>query len=282
METTNAQSNAKKQTAKKTATKKDNAELSVVVPVVVPVVVHDTEPEQSTKKGKKSPAKQSSAPVEEVVQSTASEQVESETVVVQEFDMNQSIEEFNVLCDKISEFSKAFKDYSLVQKDQRSKVDQLIKKFKKSTMQAESAFFELCFKQISVVEKSGGGKASVQKKVTDKSKSPVHKKQVVRSALLKFMDLEPNTLVSRAEALNAINSFVREQKEKKNPEIVVAGDNRSFRLIGKLKVLFDGLAPVMVAKGITTPVPDHIKFTDIMGYMSHCFVGAEEAAAATA
>jgi len=277
METTNAQSTAKKQTTKKTATKKDNAELSVVVPVVV----NDTEPEQS-KKGKKSPAKQSSAPVEEVVQSTASEQVESETVVVQEFDMNQSIEEFNVLCDKISEFSKVFKDYSLVQKEHRSKVDQLIKKFKKSTMQVESSFFDLCFKQISVAEKSGGGKTVTVKKVTDKSKSPVHKKQVVRDALLKFMELEPNTLVSRAEALNAINSFVREQKEKKNPEIVVAGDNRSFRLIGKLKTLFNGLAPVMVAKGITTPVPDHIKFTDIMGYMSHCFVGAEEAAAATA
>lgn len=278
METTNAQSTAKKQTAKKTVAKKENAELSVVVPVVV----HDMEPEQSTKKGKKSPVKQSSSPDEES-SAVISEQTdaESETVVVQEFDMNQSIEEFNVLCDKITEFSKVIKDFSLVQKENRSKVDQLIKKFKKSTMQAESSFFELCFKQISVVEKSGGSKTSVQKKVTDKSKSPVHKKQVVRSALLKFMDLEPNTLVSRAEALNAINSFVREQKEKKNPEIVVAGDNRSFRLIGKLKVLFDGLTPVMIAKGITTPVPDHIKFTDIMGYMSHCFVGAEEAAAAT-
>lgn len=281
MEITNAQSTAKKQTTKKTTTKKDNAELSVVVPASV----FAPEPEES-KKGKKSPVKQSASSTEGVsqdaTQEVVSEQVESENVVVQEFDMNQSIEEFNVLCDKISEFSKVFKDYSLVQKEHRSKVDQLIKKFKKSTMQVESSFFDLCFKQISFVEKSGGGKTVTVKKVTDKSKSPVHKKQVVRDALLKFMDLEPSTLVSRAEALNAINSFVREQKEKKNPEIVVAGDNRSFRLIGKLKTLFDGLAPVMVAKGITTPVPDHIKFTDIMGYMSHCFVGAEEAAAATA
>jgi hypothetical protein len=270
METTNAQTTAKKQATKKTAGQamKENvqpAELSVAVPV--------SEPEQSAKKGKKSPAKQSVAASDEASSAVVSEQTESENVVVQEFDMNQSIEEFNVLCDKITEFSKVIKEYSLVQKDNRAKVDQLIKKFKKSTMQAESSFFELCFKQISVVEKSGGSKTVVQKKVTDKSKSPVHKKQVVRDPLLKFMDLEPNTLVSRAEALNAINSFVREHKEKKNPDIVVAGDNRSFRLIGKLKTLFEGIAPVMVAKGITTPIPDHIKFTDIMGYMSHCFVG---------
>lgn len=265
METTSAQS--KKTTAKKATSKKETPVQEVSAPSVAV--------EQPTTKKTKGKGK-----VEVDVAPVATESVASEdVVVVQEFDMNQSVEEFNLLCDKLSEFAKAMKDYSLAQKEQRSKVDQVMKKFKKVSASVDSAFVELCFKQITVSEKHGGSKGNSPKKVLDKSKSAVHKKQPTRDALLKFMGLEPGAQVSRAEALNAINSFVREEKEKKNPEIFVEGDNKAFRIIGKLKPLFEGIGEVMKSKGKDEPVPQQIYFTQIMGYMSHCFLSAEEASA---
>jgi hypothetical protein len=270
METTSAQS--KKTTAKKATSKKE----APVQEAAAPTVAAEQATAKKTKgKGK---AEVEAAPVasESASPSAASSE---DVVVVQEFDMNQSVEEFNLLCDKLSEFAKAMKDYSLAQKEQRSKVDQLMKKFKKVSTSVDSAFVDLCFKQISVSEKHGGSKSSAPKKVLDKSKSAVHKKQPTRDVLLKFMGLEAGSQVSRAEALNAINSFVREEKEKKNPEIFVEGDNKAFRIIGKLKPLFEGIGEVMKSKGKVEPVPQQIYFTQIMGYMSHCFLSAEEASA---
>ena len=271
METTSAQS--KKTTAKKAPSKKETS----TPEVSTPAVAQEQAPAKKTK-GKAAAATEATPVVQsttEVKDSASSEDV----VVVQEFDMNQSVEEFNLLCDKISDFAKSMKEYSLAQKEQRTKVDQLMKKFKKVSMAVDTSFVELCLKQISVSEKHGGSKASSPKKVTDKSKSAVHKKQPTRDILLKFMGLEAGAQVSRAEALNAINSFVREEKEKKNPEIFVEGDNKAFRIIGKLKPLFDGIGEVMKTKGKTEPVPQQIYFTQIMGYMSHCFLSAEEASA---
>ena len=269
METTSAQS--KKATAKKAPSKKETS----TPEVSTPVVALEQAPAKKTK-GKT--VSTESAPVVQLA-TEVKEIVSEDVVVVQEFDMNQSVEEFNLLCDKISDFAKAMKDYSLAQKEQRTKVDQLMKKFKKVSMAVDSSFVELCLKQITVSEKHGGSKSSSPKKVTDKSKSAVHKKQPTRDILLKFMELEAGEQVSRAEALNAINSFVRQEKEKKNPEIFVEGDNKAFRIIGKLKPLFDGIGEVMKTKGKIEPVPQQIYFTQIMGYMSHCFLSAEEASA---
>jgi hypothetical protein len=271
METTSAQS--KKTTAKKATSKKEAPVQEAAAPVVA---VEQATAKKTKGKGK---AEVEAAPVATESAVPVSSVSSEDVVVVQEFDMNQSVEEFNLLCDKLSEFAKAMKDYSLAQKEQRSKVDQLMKKFKKVSTSVDSAFVDLCFKQISVSEKHGGSKSSAPKKVLDKSKSAVHKKQPTRDVLLKFMGLEAGTQVSRAEALNAINSFVREEKEKKNPEIFVEGDNKAFRIIGKLKPLFDGIGEVMKSKGKAEPVPQQIYFTQIMGYMSHCFLSAEEASA---
>lgn len=271
METTSAQS--KKTTAKKATSKKETSTPEVSTPTVALE-------QASAKKTKGTKATTTEpTPVVQLAHETSESSSSGDVVIVQEFDMNQSVEEFNLLCDKISDFAKAMKDYSLAQKEQRTKVDQLMKKFKKVSMAVDSSFVELCLKQITVSEKHCGSKSSSPKKVTDKSKSAVHKKQPTRDILLKFMGLEPGTQVSRAEALNAINSFVREEKEKKNPEILVEGDNKAFRIIGKLKTLFDGLGEVMKARGKTEPVPEQIYFTQIMGYMSYCFLSAEELSA---
>ena len=92
------------------------------------------------------------------------------------------------------------------------------------------------------------------------------------------MKLEPGTLVSRSESLSAINGYVKSEKAK-NPDIILDNDKRSFKLIGELEPLFAGIKKVMENKKLLDgkEMPAHIKYTQIMEYMSHCFVKNDEA-----
>jgi len=76
-------------------------------------------------------------------------------------------------------------------------------------------------------------------------------------------------MVSRSEALSAITDYV-----SKNPEIVTPEDKRYFNLSGDLEPLFAGIKKIMENKKLLddTQMPSKIKYTEIMKYMSHCFV----------
>jgi hypothetical protein len=199
-------------------------------------------------------------------------ETQQSTVNDNEFDVNTYLTDFTSLCDKLYEVSKNVKDFPMGNKENRNKLEQVIKKFMKSSSSIQSSFVDSCIKQVSIFEKNIGSKGlSEKKKITDKTKAAVHIEQPVRDFLLTFMDLPKGTLVSRSQALNSINSFVKEEKEKKNPEIFVENDKRAFKGIGKLKLLLDGISEVMKSRGITDPIPENIHYTDIMGLMSHCF-----------
>jgi hypothetical protein len=216
-----------------------------------------------------------SVSVEQVVASTQP-QVEEKITVSVSSDLQTVLDYINVASDKFTEFSKAFKDFSL-NKDDRSKVELALKKFSKATSLVQSSYVDLLTKQVSALEKNVVSKSSEPKKVFDKEKAAIHKKLVAQPFLLVFMKAEPGTLVSRAEALSAITGYVKEEKLK-NPEIIVDGDKKSFKLVGDLKVLFDGIKIVMDKKSLITaekPFPENIKFTQIMEYMSHCFIKDE-------
>ena len=199
-------------------------------------------------------------------------------VVLQELDFPNVVEFINLTSDKLVEYSKYFKDNNL-SKDERLKIETVFKKFQKSTNTILSSYHDYLSRQVSNLEKNSGSKSGGAKKIQDKEKSAIHKKLVVHPFLLKFMNLEDGTLVSRSDVLTAITTFVKQEKEK-NPDIILSSDKRSFKLVGDLKVLFDGIEKVMVTKNLLNDgkqMPTEIKYTQIMQYMTHCFIKSDEA-----
>lgn len=201
---------------------------------------------------------------------------ENSTVVVQELEINSVIDLLSNFSDKMTEMSKIFKD-TVLSKDERSKVETSFKKMDKSLLLMKSFYTDYLNKQLALLEKHSSGKSTGVKKVTDKEKSAIHKKLPVQSFLLNFMNLPENTLVSRSSALSAITGYVKNEKVK-NPDIIVSNDKRSFKLIGELKSLFDGIEKIMKEKGLlqTKTMPTELRYTQIMEYMTHCFIKVEE------
>ena len=185
----------------------------------------------------------------------------------------QLLEQFNDLSDKLTDFTKNMRNITFNNKDVRNKFETVFKKFFKASSQLTITYPEIISKQLTVAEKSSHGKSSV-KKTTNKDKSAVNKKLAVEDNLLTFMGLEKGTLVSRAEALQAITGYVKSVKETGNPDIKVEGNNRAFKLIGKLGPLFKGIEKTMIERGDLKKgeiVPDKITYIQIMKYMTYCF-----------
>ena len=202
------------------------------------------------------------------VQQEASVEVSSETNNENSF---QAVFDYmNTISENLLEKSKSFKEDNM-DRETRTKFEASFNKFNKAVAQFTRSYNEALLRQLNILEKNGS-KSSVKKTITDKDKIAIHKKHSVQDFLLTFMKLSAGTKVSRAEALTAITGYVKEQKAV-NPEIIVGDDNRSFKIVGDLKVLFDGIEKHLVKNNqLTQPMPTQIKFTQIMTYMSHCFI----------
>ena len=203
---------------------------------------------------------------------------ESATVVEEETneEFDNMVDFMNLSRDRFAENIKYFKENPM-NKDDRTKFETSMKNMFKSYVVMQSAFYDTMSKQLSTLEKYANNKSSGVKKTTDKDKAAIHKKLPVHPFLLTFMKLEPGTLVSRSESLSAINGYVKSEKAK-NPDIILENDKRSFTLIGELETLFAGIKKVMDNKKLLEgkEMPVHIKYTQIMEYMSHCFVKNDE------
>jgi len=255
-----------------------------------------TQTKKTTTKGKKTTKKETS---EETVQLTAVAAVETPAVVeptvsvaateqvntqneqssetednTQEFEFQTVLDFVNSTGDKLSEYSKLFKDRA-VTKDERSKLETSFKKFNKAYSSFQTGYYEYLSKEVTSLEKKSGNK-SATKKMANKDKAAIHKKLKVHPFLLEFMKLPADTMVSRSDALTAITGYVKEEKSK-NPDIIVENDKKSFKIIGNLQQLFTGIEGSMKKAGLNEEMPKQIKYTQIMKYMTHCFVKDETA-----
>ena len=248
-----------------------------------------TKPTKKSSTGEKKPKKSSKTSSDEqstqepIVQEQAPEPVvqapepivevqeSQETVVLPQFDFGSFLDSLNKLTDELLEQAKLFK--SPLSKDDRSKFETAYKKHLKARMTYDDSYRESLTKQMAVLEKNTTTKSSAPKKVQDKENAAINKKHLVQPFLLEFMNLEKDTQVSRAAALKAITSYVKKEKIT-NPSIIAENDKRSFKLIGDLKSLFDNIEKVMKTNGLLEgkTFPTQIKYTEIMGYMSHCFI----------
>lgn len=209
------------------------------------------------------PVVQQSVEVPTEVQSTEQE-VLLETTFQSVFDY------MNIVSENLIEKSKSFKEDNM-DRETRTKFEVSFNKFNKAVSQFTRSYNEALLRQLNILEKNGS-RSSVKKTITDRDKIAIHKKHSVYDFLLTFMKLPSGTKVSRAEALTAITKYVKDQKAV-NPEIIVGDDNRSFKIVGDLKVLFDGIEKNLVKNNaLLQPMPNQIKFTQIMTYMSHCFI----------
>jgi hypothetical protein len=201
---------------------------------------------------------------------TQSEVQPTDAGVLTETSFQSVFDYMNIISENLIEKSKSFKEDNM-DRDTRTKFEVSFNKLNKAFSQFTRSYNEALLRQLNILEKNGS-KSSVKKTITDRDKIAIHKKHSVYDFLLTFMKLPAGTKVSRAEALTAITGYVKEQKAS-NPEIIVGDDNRSFKIVGDLKVLFDGIEKNLIKNNaLLQPMPLQIKFTQIMTYMSHCFI----------
>jgi hypothetical protein len=167
----------------------------------------------------------------------------------------------------IEKFNEAFTNLKLVpalNKTERKLIVKARKDFSKIYDNFNNALLDSAEKQLISAEK--GTAKKTLKRAVDKEKAAIHKPRVVDNKLIEFMGLEEGAQVSRAQALQAINAYVNDLKTN-NPELVKVADNKAFKVSGKLETLFEK----QLNKEDETKMPNVIKYTDIMKYMSDFF-----------
>jgi len=156
-------------------------------------------------------------------------------------------------------------------------VTQLSKKVKDINKLSSKLFtntLDIYTKENLVSIKNKNSKQKKPKKVVNKENMAINKGQETFPEVLQFMEFEEDSLVSRAQLIQKINSFVRIEKEKKNPDIFVEGDNKLFKLIGPLKHLFEFIRIKMIEREDfveSDEFPMQISYRDIMKYLKYCF-----------
>ena len=228
---------------------------------------------------KKSSSKKSMSPPEPetIPIPTPTPIVESvESVVMEEQTPQYNIDSIttylNETSDFFSNYSKFFKDTTLTKED-RIKAEASFKKLTKSYTFLQSCYIDNLSKQLSYYEKHfQTKKKGGAKKVVDKSKSSVHKQHVAQPFLLTFMGRNENELISRAEALTAITNYVKNEKVT-NPDIIKTEKKGSFKIIGKLEALFQGISETMKTANVPdfNGIPPELKYQQIMQYLKYCF-----------
>lgn len=188
------------------------------------------------------------------------------------------LEQFNDFTDALSEFTKNMKNVTFSNRDVRTRFDAIFRRFSKASTQLSVTYPELVSKELVSAEKNSKGKSATKKTSTNKDNAAVNKKLPVDDILLSFMGVPAGTQVSRAEALKAITSYVKTAKQTGTVDIKVEGNNRAFKIAGKLQPLFKGIEKLMLEKGDLNKgetVPDKITYIQIMKYMSYCFKKVE-------
>ena len=217
--------------------------------------------------------------IDEHEQNNITEDVESESHDTEE-NQNSSLSEdeclnkLNVTVESLTSIKKIdFKDFELT-KDFITDFNKKLTNVDKLLMNIRHSFTDLMVKENSISLKKNSKKNKV--KTASNQNAGVNKKKSTYSEVLKFLKFEDNKEVSRAEILQGINNFVKEQKTNKNPDIFVEGDNTKFVLIGDLKILFDFIKKQMIERGDLKKedednFPKFLAYRDIMKYSKYCF-----------
>ena len=181
----------------------------------------------------------------------------------------------DIIIDNLSELSNYnLKDFEL-NKDFMNELSLKTKKINKLNLLLNNNINDFTTKEMLLyIKHKEYEKIKKSNKNKDKDKYAINKKISTFNEVLKFMDLENDTLISRAELLQKINFYIKNDKTSNNSDIFVEGDNKSFKLIGKVKDLFDFIKVEMKKRGDLEDeslFPEKLSYTQIMKYLKYCF-----------
>ena len=207
-----------------------------------------------------------------VEQSTTVSEDNSDTVSVmsgQSLDQASElilIKQLDTIVDIFEKFnSKNLKDSKLT-KEFVVKLSNNIKKINKHVSQLNNNTFDIIVKEASVSLKSKDSKKP--KKQMDKDKCAVNIKKDTYPAVLKFMNFDEESQVSRSDILQKISSYVKQEK------LSVENNTKFFNLEKDLKDLFDFIRIQKIERGDmveSDDFPTQISYQQIMGYLKYCF-----------
>lgn len=241
-----------------------------------------------SKTSKKSETSEDLAPIiekvqEQVIQLSSNETENEDAVSIAEsqsasLSENHDTHEYLQKLEQLELLMKFFVDNSIKNyehsKEFTTQLSCLWKKITKSFFTVIQSNTEHLFKEtISSIKKDTKNSKKIPKKI-DKEKCAINIVSDSYSEVLSFMGLEPNTQISKAQLMQDINAYVKTEKQNGNSEIVVSGDNRSFKLGGKLIPLFVFIKKQMIDRGDIqedSDFPTQLQYTQLMKYLKYCF-----------
>ena len=190
------------------------------------------------------------------------------------YSMNELLQNYDLFLKPLEFISKQnLKNYD-VSKDSITQITKVMNKAIKLFANIQISNNDFLTKETASSLKTKDAKAKKPKKVVNKENFAINKENETYKEVLSFMKLGENTNVSKAQILQAINAFVKKEKTANNPEIFFEGDNKRFKLIGDLKILFEFIKKQMIKRGDlgnSDEFPKDLAYTQIMKYLKYCF-----------
>jgi hypothetical protein len=190
------------------------------------------------------------------------------------YSMDELLQNYDLFLKPLEFISKQnLKNYD-VSKDSITQITKVINKAIKLFANIQISNNDFLTKETASSLKTKDAKAKKPKKVVNKENFAINKENESYKEVLAFMKLNENTNVSKAQILQEINAFVKKEKTANNPDIFFEGDNRRFKLIGDLKVLFEFIKKQMIKRGDlgnSDEFPKDLAYTQIMKYLKYCF-----------
>jgi hypothetical protein len=243
-----------------------------------------TKKTKSSKKAVQQPSEEfieNTQPVEAIKEIEESEPTEVEKIIEEtneKVDISEdeeiSLEDLFKMIDDVADKIATISENDLKQvtssKDHLTHFSKKLKQINKADAKINENYTNILLKESMPSIK----KKDKPKKQTDKSMHNVHIRKKTFDEVLKFMKLEPDTLVSQTEVQRAINGFVTQQKQAGNTDIMVENDKRKFKIIGELADLFKFFEKQIKSgnyNGVIPEIKDHISYADIFTYTKFCF-----------
>jgi hypothetical protein len=190
------------------------------------------------------------------------------------YSIDELLQNYDLFLKPLEFISKQnLKNYD-VSKDSIIQITKVMNKATKLFANIQISNNDFLTKETASSLKTKDAKAKKPKKIVNKENFAINKENESYPEVLSFMEFDKNSNVSKAQILQKINSFVKKEKTENNPEIFFEGDNRRFKLIGDLKVLFEFIKKQMIKRGDlgnSDEFPKDLAYTQIMKYLKYCF-----------
>lgn len=191
---------------------------------------------------------------------------------------NLPIESLTYAIEKLQKLTLLINNKNIIKKKgDLEKIDILIKNLEKSY----SSFNDISRRCL--IDSYGQNKKTFleikknKKLLKNKENSHVNKKRLANDFTITFMNLEKeNNMVSTADILRSFSNFIKEEKNNKNKDIFVYKednqiDNKSFKLVGNMKILFENIEKESKKRNIELTIPEVLTYNNLFTYIKYMF-----------